>query len=179
MPELLLVRHSQAKANRGDFAAFGNKESPLTEKGRIQCVGLRTVLKEEYGIDPEMYTQKVAVSEYVRPQETAREVGFTAMDICPVLNEPDFSRGTMTGLEIVRKHRKERWAPDEARIQARDLLDMITSHRFPYFLAFTHGIFTASVLLELEEAGHDMSSYNFDPKRGYVPLQAGVTRIQV
>ncbi len=179
MAEHLLIRHAQAFANKGEFAAFGNKESPLTQKGWDQCATLRDELMTVHGVIPETYTDRVAASEYVRPQETAYRAGFTSLDILPILNEPDFSRGTMTGVEIVRKHREERWAPDEARRQARRLIDLLTSDTFPYPISFTHGMFTATVLLELEEGGHNMSNYVFDEKRGYVPLQAAITRISL
>jgi broad specificity phosphatase PhoE len=176
--ELLLIRHAEAFANVGDFAAMGNYGSPLTEKGRLeQCPDLRTRIHNQFGFFPEEYESVVVGSEYRRPRETALYTGFRRIDVNPLLNEPDFSTGIMTGKEIVAKHQKERWAPEEARIQARRLIECILNDDFPYFIAFTHGMFTATVLLELETSGHDMSGYTFDEKRGYVPLQTGVTKL--
>lgn len=179
MSEVLLIRHAQSRANQGDFVTFDNLSSPLTEKGLMQCDDLRVRLACEYGIDPFVYGDSVASSEFVRTQQTAQVVGFRQIDPVPILNEPDFSRGTMTGSQIVHKHQRERWAPKEARAQARQLIDSLETGKFTYLVAFSHGMFTATVLLELEETGHDMSSYTFDPERGYVPLQTGITMLAI
>ena len=179
MPNILLVRHAQALANKGDFVAFDNISSPLTEKGLVQCGDLITRLISEFGVKPDEYDNPVVASEFVRPQQTAREVGFREVHILPLLNEPDFSHGPTTGVQIVRKHRRERWAPDGARRQARELIDLLTDDKLPYYIAFTHGMFIATVLLELEEAGHDMNDYFFDQNRCYVPLQAAITKISM
>ena len=179
MPEVLLIRHAQALANKGDFVTFDNKESPLTDHGLAQCQTLHSTIKNDYGIDSSQYDGVVVASEFVRPQQTAKATGFAKVDISPLLNEPDFSRGLLTGPEIVAKHRNERWAPDEARVQARKLINVIVNGEFPYYFAFTHGMFTATVLLELEDVGHDMSDYIFDDKRGYVPLQTGIVQLKL
>ena len=177
MTEVLLVRHAKSRANVGDFVAFDNMNSPIVLEGVEQCGELNGRLIREFGIDPEQYEEPVAASEFVRPQQTAYVTGFKNIEISPLLNEPDFSRGVLTGAQIVRKHRKERWAPEEARVQARQLLDKVSGGNFPYFIAFTHGIISATVLLELESMGHDMSQHTFDDKRGYVPLQTGTVHL--
>lgn len=179
MAELLLVRHAESLANKGDFLAFDNKRSPLTKKGLDQCVALKERLTKEYGVNPPLYDYTVAASEYVRAQQTAEEVGFKYVTVELVLNEPDFSRGELTGPQITEKHKNERWVPQEARDQAKILLERISNDKFDYMIAFTHGMFMATVLLELEDSGYDMSNYQFDDKRGYVPLQTGIVPLNL
>ena len=61
MKEILLVRHAQSDANKRNFAAFGNEESPLTEKGRTtQSDELRASLIAR-GIDPAKYRKRIIV----------------------------------------------------------------------------------------------------------------------
>ncbi len=69
MTDILLVRHAQSFANKRDFTAFGNVESPLTEQGIEQAQVLKETFRTEFGIDPDNYRNPVAVSELTRTQK--------------------------------------------------------------------------------------------------------------
>src|SRR5690349_14200260 len=86
MSEILLVRHGESEANLGNFTAFGNQDSPLTERGIQQAVALGTVFDTEYGVTFD-FDQSVVASEFRRTQETAKYAGFTSICIDPVVNE--------------------------------------------------------------------------------------------
>lgn len=174
MSEVLLARHAQSFANKRDFAAFGNIDSPLTEKGLTQSDELSKLFVAEYGIDPVNYNEPVLSSEFTRTQQTANRVGFRNIDINPLINEADVDREIGDGKDVIEKHKNERWAPELVRERARKFLDLVQKGELEYQIFFTHGIFIASVLLEL-----DTNSHIFDEKRGYVPLQASITKIAI
>jgi broad specificity phosphatase PhoE len=71
MAEILLVRHAQSYANLRDFTAFGNIDSPLTDKGIQQAQRLGDIFSEQYDIMTGQHKVPVAPSEYKRAQQTA------------------------------------------------------------------------------------------------------------
>jgi broad specificity phosphatase PhoE len=176
MKEILLTRHGQAFANKRDFTAFGNVESPLTERGIEQSTGLNRTFKTEFGIVPEEYGQPVAASEYTRPQQTARYAGFKFIDVLPLINESDVDREVLSGTDVISRHRTERWVPDETKERARELFDRIREGDLKYDIYFTHGMFIAGFLLECEARRVEVG-YPFTEERGYVPLQASIIKV--
>lgn len=173
MPEILLVRHAQSHANKRNFAAFGNVDSPLTDRGVEQSIGLWAVFRDEYGIDPLEYDQPVLASEYTRPQQTAEHAGFRYIHVNPLINESDVDRDIMSGVDVIAKHQAERWAPEESRQRARRFIELVRTGELGYQIYFSHGMFIASVLLELDQSERN-SPYTFDNKRGFVPLQTAI-----
>lgn len=176
MTRILLARHSQSFANKRDFAAFGNVDSPLTERGTEQSHGLGTELEVRHGITPATYGKAVLASEYRRTQETAETAGFTEIHISPLINEADVDREIMSGLDVIRKHTEERWVAEEIRPRAAEFIDKVQSGELDYEIYFTHGMFIASVLLECD-ARNIATGVPFDAQRGYVPLQATIIPI--
>ncbi len=178
MAQILLARHAQSYANKRDFTAFGNMESPLTEKGIQQAEALGRLLRHEYGIDPELYDAPVLASEFVRPKQTAEVAGFKDIRIDGLINECKMREEMGSGIDVIKKHCEERWVPKDTRENAKIFLDRVSQGNLDYEVYFTHGMFIASVLLELDEQGlrHD---YDPDEQRGYVPLQASVTQLNI
>lgn len=178
MPEVVLVRHAQSKANERDFAAFGNCDSPLTEKGRRQAYGLRPILTSILGASPILYDKPVVSSEFERPLETAEIAGFTRIHRSPLINESEVDHYIANGINVVNKHMTERWVPDESKQRARQLIEQVRSGELEYEVYFTHGIFIAAILLELNSDG-SVTDHIFDEERGYAPLQAGVVQVNI
>ncbi len=178
MTEVLLVRHAQSHANKRNFAAFGNVKSPLTERGISQAQGLGYVFRETYGIDPLHYDRPVLASEFTRPQQTAEHAGFTKIDTSSLINESDVDRDVMSGVDVIDRHRKERWAPSESLERAQKFIELVRSGELAYQIYFSHGMFIASVLLELDQPVGSISQ-PFDEKRGFVPLQATVIKVNL
>ncbi len=82
------IRHGLSEANNRNnigTLAFAAKDAPLMEKGREQAREQALVLRAEHGINPVL--TPVAVSELLRTQETAREMGFVSHRQDPLLNE--------------------------------------------------------------------------------------------
>lgn len=127
MSEILLVRHAQSYANKRDFAAFGNVESPLTEKGIQQAEALKQTFSDEFGIVPEEYGHPVLASTFTRPQQTAMHAGFRNIDINPLINEsdPDLDEVVMNGSDVIKKHANERWVPKGVQERAAIFLDQV------------------------------------------------------
>lgn len=178
MAEILLIRHAQSEANKRNFTAFGNVDSPLTEKGVEQAVELRTILPERYGITPADYDRPIAVSEYTRAQQTAQIAGFTRQHIRPIINESDVDREITSGIDVIAKHRDENWAPESTRERAGKLIDSVCNGELDYEIFFTHGMFMASVLLECKVRQID-ADFPFDEVRGFVPLQTGIVKLEL
>lgn len=178
MKEIYLVRHGESFANKRDFAAFGNVDSPLTEKGIEQAKGLQTIFHGQFDIDPCCYEEPVAVSEYTRAQQTAEYAGFQNREVLPLINESDVDRDIMTGVDVIRKHKAERWVPQETRERACELYTRIKDKDLPYKVYFAHGMFIAGFLLECNVRLVEVAR-PFDEKRGYVPLQAEIIKLQV
>lgn len=176
MQQILLGRHGQAYVNKGDIAAFGNIESPLTERGIEQSVQMTRTFRGQYGIDPSLYDRPVLASEYVRPQQTAQHVGFVRIDTHPIINEADVESDVRNGVDVIAKHTTESWVPEEVTLRAQRFLQMVRDGELEYEIFFTHGMFIAAVLLELDP---NRAKYPFDPKRGFIPLQAAVVPISV
>lgn len=177
MAEILLVRHTQSYANKGDLA-FGRKESPLTPKGieEAKLVGIR--LEEEYGIVPGEYDSPVAASEYKRPQQTAEVAGFKLIDVVPLINESDVDEELFSGQDVVEKHYRERWAPGESRTRSGLFIDQVISGELPYKIYFSHCMFIASTLLECEVRKIKVE-HPFDEGRGFAPLRGAVLKLSL
>lgn len=180
MSEILLVRHAQSYANKRDFAAFGNVDSPLTEKGIQQAEALKQTFDEEFGIAPEDYDRPVLASTFTRAQQTAMHAGFRNVDISPLINEsdPDLDEVVMSGSDVIRKHAGERWVPDGVTQRASTFLDHVRDGELNYGIYFSHGMFIAGVLLECNVRLIEVA-VPFDEKRGYVPLQTAIIKLEV
>ncbi|CAN5165263.1 hypothetical protein BH09PAT3_BH09PAT3_4020 [soil metagenome] len=178
MAEILLVRHAQSYANKQDFTAFGNVESPLTERGIEQAVALNGVFRAEFGIVPEEYDRPVVASAYTRPQQTAQHAGFQHIDINPLINESVIDSRLESGKDIVKRHSLERWVPESVRQRASDFVDQVHSGELNYEIYFSHGVFIAAVLLECDVRLIEVA-VPFTEDRGYVPLQAAVTKLDI
>lgn len=172
MSEILLIRHAESEENLGKFTAFGNEESPLTEKGKIvQSLGLRAELLGR-GIDPAKYSKRILASTLRRTGETAICVGFKEdlIDRSSDINETDVRKDVLSGIDIIKRHKTEGWIPEETRVRAERFVEQFQAGELEYEIFFTHGLFIASVLTVFE--GHNIA---FDAKRGYIPLQASIT----
>lgn len=176
MSELYLVRHAQSFANIRDFTAFGNIDSPLTDRGIGEAEGIKKTFQDEYGIDPDMYDKPVAVSAYKRPQQTAELAGFQNRIELPLINESDVDRDILSGTDVIRKHQAERWVPDETKARASEFFDGIRSGELPYEICFTHGMFIAGFLLECGARSVKVRQ-PFTEDRGYVPKLARIIKI--
>ncbi len=176
MPEILLVRHAQSYANIRD-AAFGNEESPLTEKGVQQAVKLRDTLVSVHDIEPSSYERFVLASMFKRPQQTAQSAGFSNIHTNAIINESEVPVELLRGNMVIEKHAHERWVPQELQDRARRFLDLVHGGALEYELFFTHGFFIAAVLTELEQQGLLSERHVFDEKRGYIPYLATVTPV--
>ncbi|MFI5271030.1 MAG: phosphoglycerate mutase family protein [Candidatus Saccharimonadales bacterium] len=178
MSERLLIRHAQSYANKRDFTAFGNEDSPLTDKGIGQAHAINGVLRAEFGIVPEEYERPVLASTYRRPQQTAEVVGFRDIHVSPIINESDVDDESMNGRDVIEKHAQEVWVPDSVRARAGDFVDKVQSGELDYEIYFSHGIFIAAVLLECDVRLIE-TAVEFDENRGYVPLQAAITKVEL
>ncbi len=179
MAKILLIRHAESTANVGDVA-FGNFESPLTENAlNNQIPSARKELIEKYGINPDEYSRSVAVSEYYRTYQTARELGFRAIDRTEVINESEiYNSDELAGVDFIKKHVDEDgWLPDQELDRAQQIIENIKSGSFDYEIIFSHGMVIASILSELNRLG--VMAIEPDNKRGYVPLQAQIIQIEI
>jgi broad specificity phosphatase PhoE len=90
-----VIRHAHSTANTIDIRsgmtaeglAFANRVAELTDAGKRQCLELRPILPTTYGI--EVSSTRVAVSEYVRTQQSAKGLKFEEdlTEPYPQLNE--------------------------------------------------------------------------------------------
>ncbi len=100
MRKRLVVRHGQSTANlkfqngrpTNESLAFGNELAPLTTAGEQQARERRKTLFAEHGLQT---ATPVAVSKFLRTQQTAVAMGFTSTTPYPLLNEVDH------GIEVV------------------------------------------------------------------------------
>ena len=175
MAEILLARHCKAFVNVNDLA-FGNKESPLTTEGMMQAVEQRQVSRSDYGIVPEEYSERVLCSEFVRPYQTAIIAGFDPefIDRDPILNEANVEKLSMNGVAVLLKHARENWALDNALRDAEVFLDRVRDGYYSHKIYYTHAMKIASICMV-----HGDPGIEFDPKRGYAPLQGGIVRLIV
>lgn len=182
MPEILLVRHAKSFANARDFTAFGNRESPLMEKGVRQARNLRRLFKDEYDILPEQYTSPVYSSEFTRTQETAKYAGFCHIKISGVINESDLESERIGGTYAVSKHAREKWAPDETMERATRFIQLVRDGKLEGSIFFTHGLFIAATMLHLSEEaqinGHAFP-HQFHQTRGYIPRLASINPLDI
>ena len=176
MAEIILARHAESYANKRDFAAFGNKESPLTDHGKAQTKRMNQTFSGEFGIVTEDYIRPVLASSFVRTQQTARLVGFNVIHISPKIDEARVDEEVMSGISPVYKHATERWVPDSLKQPVVSFLDDLQEGRLNYEIYFTHGMFIAGLVLECEARGID-HGMTFDAERGYVPLQATLVKL--
>lgn len=176
MKEFFLIRHGQSYANLRDFTAFGNHESPLTEKGISQAIELRQTLRNNHAIESSHYVDTVAVSELVRAQQTAEHAGFKKVSIIPLINESDVDEEVMQGIDVISKHRSELWVPSETKSRARELYERIRDRDMRYEIYFTHGMFIAGFLLECAVQLVEIHK-PFDSNRGYIPLLTEVVKV--
>lgn len=176
--QVLLVRHAESYANKADFTAFGNEDSPLTEHGEQEAFNLGHRLIHEYGVD---LGTVPAASEFTRAQQTAQGAGFVDFDVLPILNESDLDPAEFDWTDANKpmdKHVREHWVPFETLNRAEQFLHDVRMHKINYPVYFTHGLFIASALMFCEEVGLPQSR-TFDPVRGYVPLRAEVVPIEI
>lgn len=178
MPEIILARHAESHANNGDFVAFGNNESPLTDHGIEEALAMRAAFGTRFAINPGEYERAVLASTFTRTQQTAEVVGFRVVDISSSIDEARVDKEVRSGIKPAVKHAKERWVPDTIKGPAASFVDGVQSGELDYEIFFTHGMFTAGVLLECDARGID-HGVPFDIERGYVPLRAALTQLTI
>ncbi len=179
MTKVILIRHAESTANIGDVA-FGNFEAPLTDNAlNNQIPNARKELIEKYGINPDEYSRPVAVSEYYRTYQTARELGFRAIDRIEIINESEiYQSDELAGVNVIQKHvDDEGWLPEQELVRARQIIENIKSGSLDYEIIFSHGMVIAGTLSELNRQG--IMEIEPNAKRGYVPLQAQIVQIEV
>ena len=179
MTKVLLIRHAESTANKGDVA-FGNFEAPLTDNAlNNQIPNARKELIEKYGINPDEYSRPVAVSEYYRTYQTAKELGFRAIDEIEVFNESEiYQSDELASLDVIKKHvDDDGWLPEQELVRARQIIENIKNGTFDYEIIFSHGMVIAGILSELNRLG--FMAIEPDNKRGYVPLQSQIIQIEI
>ncbi len=177
--ELYFIRHAQSTVNTGDVA-FGNLEAPLTQRAlEIQIPDAINELSEKYGINPERCDKLVATSLYRRARETAEVLGFKQIDQLEILNESQiYNDGELKGVDVIKKHVSENgWLPELELARARQIIKEIQDRKLNYEVFVSHGMVIAGVISELNKLG--LADIPFDPKRGYVPLQAQIVRVSI
>lgn len=182
MAEVLLVRHAKSYANLRDFTAFGNRESPLNDEGIVQAIHLFDTFMSQHGIIPTDYEPDVLASDYTRPQETARHAGFRNIEINELVNESDFDRESIGGINIVLKHAKEKWVPEETVERAARLIELIRTGQLGHQIIFTHGLFIATVLTQLEAEPRENGAtfaHEFSETRGFIPRLATIVPVTI
>ena len=179
MAEILLGRHAESEANKRNFAAFGNIESPLTSKGVLQCEVMRTEFVNDHAIDPLEYDLPVLASSYERPYETAQRVGFRNIHRSSAINESDVDEEILVGINVIKKHKEELWVADEVSQRARSFIERVRDGELDYRVYFAHGLSIAAVLMELSKESDDIERKFLHAKRGYIPLQASITPVTV
>lgn len=180
MAEILLVRHAKSYANARDLA-FGNEEAPLNEEGEKQIEGLIREFRDGYGIDPKTYDEAVLSSTFERPYHTASLAGFKNIERNELINEGELPLELrMQRGAVLEKHSRERWVPDELRARSQRFINLIRRGELEYEIFFTHGLFVASVLLDLSDeyaARGEAFAHVFDQKRGFAPILATITPV--
>lgn len=115
---ILVIRHGLSQANNRESEAFGAATAPLMELGRQQARQAAVELRGSYKIEPSRV--KVAVSELLRTQQTAAEMGFVPVRTRQygLLNEIEHGLNR----EQYEKMRDAGRLPDAAMQRARDIL---------------------------------------------------------
>ena len=172
----VMHNHTLIKAT----SLFLREESPLTEKGIAQARALSSIFLDVYGIPPQKYDRPVLASSYARSQQTAQYAGFPEIAVDPIIDESSIDNETqsMNGNDIIIKHRLERWVPESVRERASSFLGKIDNGELGYEIYFAHGMFIAAVFLECDVRSIAVPT-PFHEKRGYVPLQASITKLEV
>lgn len=178
MKDIYLFRHGQAHANRRDFAAFGNEDSPLTDHGIAQILLGSYAHEVKTGFRAKEYAKSVAASGYTRAQYSARVFGFRGIDVLRLINESNVDEEIISGADVIAKHRKELWVPPETQDRVDELYEEIESRRFSYEYYFTHGMFMAGFVLSGLTRGIDVR-IPFDEQRGFIALQAAGIKAEI
>lgn len=175
-----MVRHGKSFANKQD-TAVGNMEAPLDHKGIKQVIGLRKELRNRFHIDPDTYEEQVLSSFLRRAIESAELAGFEQIDISELIAEAEVPKDMLGRGLLVARHAQELWVPDEVKPRSREFIDKVRSGDLPYRIYFTHGMFIASVLLDLlnESKNPEAFPHYFSPERGFIPPQATVTPVEI
>lgn len=179
MTKILLIRHAESTANKGDVA-FGNFEAPLTDNGLDnQIPNAKKELIDKYGINPDEYDRAVAVSEYYRTYQTAKALGFRAINKLEIINESEiYNSGELAGVNVIHKHvNNDGWLPEQELARARKIIEGIQNGSFNHEIIFSHGMVIAGILSELNRRG--IMQIEPNAKRGFVPLQAQITQIEI
>ena len=179
MKQILFIRHAESTVNNGDVA-FGNLEAPLTQKAlEVQIPNTENELFEKYGITPDRCDKLVAVSLYRRACQTAEALGFKNINQLEILNESQiYNDGELKGVDVIKKHVSENgWLPELELARARQIIKEIQDRKLNYEIFVSHGMVIAGVISELNRLG--LADVPFDAKRGYVPLQAQVTCVNL
>ncbi len=152
----LLIRHAATDANRLTRALQGKHGAPLNEAGRKQAAKLKQELVKR-GID---FSQPVAVSDFIRTQETARLAGFTDLNVNKIIDEINTGdpKRTQEGVEQGK-------LPKEAIEAAQAILRNLPEER----IWVTHGLVIAALLTALGQS---------DPEH-FIPSQASITEIEI
>lgn len=188
MTEVLLIRHAESDENarkstakaKIDGPAFGNRNSPLTKRGIEQILGLGGLVQElkKVGINPLEYEQTVLCSLYRRTIETASTAGFRHFYGNSIVDESEiYGTGTLAGVDIVGKHVSEGgWIPEEEIERAKSYIDAVRNGTLPQRIVVTHGMVIAGIQTVLSMEGAPIP---FDTERGFVPLQASITPVNI
>lgn len=152
----LLIRHAATDANRLTRALEGKHGAPLNEAGRNQAAKLQQVLVKQ-GVD---LSQPVAVSDFIRTQETARLAGFTNLNVNKLIDEINTSdpKRTQEGVEQGK-------LPKEAIEAAQSILQNLPAER----VWVTHGLVITALLMALDQSDHEH----------FIPAQASITEIEI
>lgn len=122
MRTILVIRHGHSTANEpgvptaktAEDLAFANQLAELTPRGENECAELAGVLFTEYGIDAR--STRVAVSEFVRTKQTAKQLGFSESLTTPyfALNEVDHGMELGALRAMLRQNQIPRFAEQAA-----------------------------------------------------------------
>ena len=179
MTKILLIRHAESTANVGDVA-FGNLNAPLTQNGLLnQIPQTKKELIEKYSINPDQYTNPVAVSLYKRTLQTAEALGFKNTETIEIIGESEiYNSGELASVDVVKKHVDEHgWLPNQELSRAQQIIQNIRSGIMNYEIIISHGMVIASILSELNRQG--LYTTNPDARRGYVPLQSQIIAVEI
>jgi hypothetical protein len=102
--------------------------------------------------------------------------GFSHVETDSLVNESNLESLGMNGTEAVKRHLNEGWVPDETLVRAKRFITLVRSGDLGYQIYFTHGLFIASVLTELNTEEH---RYEPSAKRGLIPNLATITGVIV
>lgn len=131
-----------------------------------------------HGIIPVNYVKPVLTSLYERSLQTAQAAGFATIHRTDIIDESEiYSSGPLAGVDVIKKHvNEDGWLPEEEMDRAHCFIEAVRMGRLPYEIVFSHGMIIAAIISELARQG---GVYRFDEKRGYVPLQAGIVRVEI